>query len=83
MYHVLLPDLESRTAFIEKLHRADIVPVFHCIPLHSALAGTRDARAHGEFKVTDEMADRLVRLPLWSGLEEHQAEVIQHILAAI
>ena len=40
-------------------------------------------RAQGEFKVTDEMADRLVRLPLWSGLEEHQAEVIQHILAAI
>ena len=83
MYYVLLPDLERRTAFIEKLHRADIVPVFHYIPLYSAPAGRRNARAQGEFKVTDEMADRLVRLPLWSGLGEHQAEVIQHILAAI
>ena len=40
-------------------------------------------RARGEFKVTDEMADRLVRLQLWSGLKEHQAEVSQHILAVI
>ena len=83
MYYVLLPDLNRRTAFIEKLRRVDIYPVFHYIPLHSAPAGRRYARAHGELKVTDEMSDRLVRLPLWSGLEEHQTEVIQHILAAL
>ena len=83
MYYVLLPDLERRTAFIEKLRRADINPVFHYIPLHSAPAGRRYARTHGELKVTDEMSDRLVRLPLWSGLEEQQTEVIQQILAAL
>lgn len=82
MYYLLLPDLDRRTAFIEKLRRADIHPVFHYIPLHSSPAGRRYARAHGQLKVTDEMSDRLVRLPLWSGLEEHQTEVIQHILAA-
>jgi dTDP-4-amino-4,6-dideoxygalactose transaminase len=83
MYYVLLPDLDRRTAFIEKLRRADINPVFHYIPLHSAPAGRRYARAHGELRVTDEMSDRLVRLPMWSGLEEHQTEVIQHVLAAL
>ena len=83
MYYVLLPDLDRRTTFIEKLRRADINPVFHYIPLHSAPAGRRYARAHGELKVTDEMSDRLVRLPLWSGLVEHQTDVIQHILAAL
>jgi dTDP-4-amino-4,6-dideoxygalactose transaminase len=83
MYYVLLPDLERRTAFIDKLRRADINPVFHYIPLHSSPAGKRYARAHGELKVTDEMSDRLVRLPLWSGLEEHQTEVIQQVLAAL
>lgn len=83
MYYVLLPDLERRTAFIEKLLRAGVQSVFHYIPLHSAPAGRRYARAHGSLKVTDEVSDRLVRLALWSGLEELQAEVIQQILAAL
>ena len=83
MYYLLLPDLERRTAFIDKLRRVDIHTVFHYIPLHSAPAGRRYARAHGELKVTDDVSNRLVRLPLWSGLEEHQTEVIQHILAAL
>ena len=83
MYYVLLPDLARRTAFIDKLRRVGINTVFHYIPLHSSPAGRRYARAHGTMKVTDEMTDRLVRLPLWSGLEEQQTEVIQQILAAI
>ena len=83
MYYLLLPDLDRRTAFIDKLRRVDINTVFHYIPLHSAPAGRRYARAHGDLKVTDDVSNRLVRLPLWSGLEEHQTEVIQHILAAL
>ena len=83
MYYLLLPDLDRRTAFIDKLRRVDINTVFHYIPLHSAPAGRRYARAHGDLKVTDDVSMRLVRLPLWSGLEEHQTEVIQHILAAL
>ncbi len=83
MYYLLLPDLNLRTVFIDKLRRAGIHPVFHYIPLHSSPAGKRYARAHGQLKVTDEMSDRLVRLPLWSGLEEHQTDVIQQILAAL
>jgi len=83
MYYVLLPDLATRTAFIDKLRRAEINTVFHYIPLHSSPAGRRYARAHGEQKVTDEMSERLVRLPLWAGLEEHQVSVIQKILAVL
>ncbi len=83
MYYVLLPDLDRRTAFIEKLRRADIQSVFHYIPLHTAPAGSRYARAHGELGVTNEMSNRLVRLPLWLGLEERQTEVIQEVLAAL
>lgn len=83
MYYVLLPDLEHRTAFIERLRQAGVHSVFHYIPLHNAPAGQRYGRAHGELPVTTEMADRLVRLPLWIGLEEHQAQVIQHVLEAL
>jgi dTDP-4-amino-4,6-dideoxygalactose transaminase len=83
MYYVLVPDLGRRTAFIDKLRRAEIGTVFHYVPLHSSPAGQRYARAHGELKVTDEMADRLVRLPLWLGMEEHHADVIQQIVSAL
>ncbi len=83
MYYILLPDLEHRTAFIDKLRKVGINSVFHYIPLHSAPAGQSLGRSHGELSVTNEMSERLVRLPLWVGLEEHQAEVIQHVMAAL
>jgi dTDP-4-amino-4,6-dideoxygalactose transaminase len=83
MYYLLLPDLLSRTRFIDRLRAAGIHTVFHYIPLHSAPAGLRYGRAHGELNVTSEMADRLVRLPLWVGLEERQDEVVDQVRLAL
>jgi dTDP-4-amino-4,6-dideoxygalactose transaminase len=83
MYYVLLPDLARRTAVIEKLKAAGIQSVFHYIPLHSAPAGQKYARTHGEMTVTDDVAGRLLRLPMWAGLEERQAEVIQTVLSVL
>ncbi len=83
MYYILLPDLEHRTAFIDKLRKVGINSVFHYIPLHSAPAGQHLGRSHGELHVTNDISERLVRLPLWVGLEEHQTEVIQHVMAAL
>jgi len=83
MYYVLLPNLARRGAVIEKLTAAEISSVFHYIPLHSSPAGEKYARAHGEMRVTDDMSDRLLRLPMWAGLEERQVEVIQAVLSAL
>lgn len=83
MYYLLLPDLARRTAFIDRLRKIGINTVFHYIPLHSAPAGRRYARANGELPVTDEISDRLVRLPLWVGLAEHQDEVTEAVLNAL
>ena len=83
MYYLLLPDLEKRTAFIDQLRKFGIQTVFHYIPLHSAPAGLRYGRAHGDLRVTTEVSERLVRLPLWVGLEEHQGAVIEVILEAL
>jgi dTDP-4-amino-4,6-dideoxygalactose transaminase len=71
MYYLLLPSLEQRTAFIGALKQAGIGAVFHYIPLHSSPGGERFGRAHGALPVTDGVSDRLVRLPLWIGVEEH------------
>ena len=83
MYYLLLPDLERRTRFISKLKAVDIGSVFHYVPLHSSPFGQQAARSHGQMTRTDDLSDRLVRLPLWLGLEEVQADVIQKILEVI
>jgi len=82
MYQLLLPTLERRTAFIDALKARGILSVFHYVPLHTAPVGRQRGRAVGDMRHTLELSDRLVRLPLWVGLEEYQAEVIQHILRA-
>ncbi|WP_226494700.1 dTDP-4-amino-4,6-dideoxygalactose transaminase [Hydrogenophaga taeniospiralis] len=79
MYYLLLPDLAARTCFIETLKTKGIGAVFHYVPLHSAPACTGYGRAHGDMRHTDSLSDRLVRLPLWMGLEEHINEVIVEI----
>jgi dTDP-4-amino-4,6-dideoxygalactose transaminase len=82
MYQLLLPDLEKRTAFIATLKAQGIGCVFHYVPLHSAPAGRHHGRAAGELPHTLELSDRLVRLPLWVGLEAHQDEVIRRVIEA-
>ena len=82
MYYLKLRDLEDRTAFIQYLKDNGIVAVFHYIPLHSAPAGLKFGRFHGEDVYTTRESDRLVRLPLYYGLtEEDQQHVIDTALA--
>jgi len=83
MYYILLPDLARRTAVIQKLKEQGVQAVFHYIPLHSAPAGKRYARAHGELSVTDDVSDRLLRLPLWVGMEDQQRDVLRALRSAL
>ena len=70
MFYVKLRDLEERTAFIAYLKEQDISSVFHYIPLHSAPAGLRFGRFHGEDVYTTRESERLARLPMYYGLTE-------------
>jgi dTDP-4-amino-4,6-dideoxygalactose transaminase len=83
MYYVLLPSLEHRTQFISVMKRAGVGTVFHYIPLHSSPAGQRFSRSHGTLDVTANISDRLVRLPLWLGLEEQLGSVFEAADAAL
>ena len=80
MYYLLLPGVTERTAFIEHMMESGIQCVFHYVPLHSSPYGRRVGRTSGEMTVTDDVADRLVRLPLWVGLDEHLEAVIDTAL---
>ena len=82
-YFLILPDAAKRRRFIETLRREEIYAVFHYVPLHSSPAGLKYGRACGSMAVTDVMSERLVRLPLWIGLEAHQDHVIERCRRAL
>lgn len=76
MYYILLESLEKRSAVIAQLKAENINAVFHYVPLHSAPAGKKYARTHGKLPHTLDLSDRLLRLPLWIGMEAAQARIV-------
>jgi dTDP-4-amino-4,6-dideoxygalactose transaminase len=76
MYYLMLEDLDARTRFIDGLKERGIGVVFHYVPLHSSPMGERVGRTSGDLSVTDRQSARLVRMPLWIGLEEHMDELL-------
>ena len=76
LYYLLLRDLQDRTQFIETLKDQGINCVFHYVPLHSSPAGKKYGRVSGYLSVTDIVSERLVRLPMWVGLANSLAELI-------
>jgi dTDP-4-amino-4,6-dideoxygalactose transaminase len=80
MYYLLLPDLESRQRFIATLREQGIYSVFHYLPLHLSEMGTKFGGKPGDCPVTEEVSDRLVRLPFYNTLtEEDQCRVVEAI----
>lgn len=70
MYYVLLDSLETRTRVISVLKQQGINAVFHYVPLHRSPAGGKYSRIHGDLKNTEDLSDRLLRLPVWVGMNE-------------
>jgi dTDP-4-amino-4,6-dideoxygalactose transaminase len=82
-YFLLLAQAAARQEFIATLRRDGVHAVFHYVPLHSSPAGRRLGRASGAMGVTDSVSERLVRLPLWIGLEAQQDYVIDRCRSAL
>ncbi len=76
MFYIKCRNLIERTKLIEFLKQNEIQAVFHYIPLHSAEAGLKFGRFNGEDKYTTKESERLVRLPLYYGLEEKELNYI-------
>lgn len=70
MFYIKTKDLEERTELIAYLKEHEVMAVFHYIPLHSAAAGQKFGRFHGEDKYTTKESERLLRLPMYYGLKE-------------
>lgn len=83
MYYVLLPPEVDRQTVLEALKREQIHSVFHYVPLHSSPAGQRYGRIHGELSVTNRQSERLIRLPVWVGLNTDQQKRVVDVLSAV
>ena len=80
MFYIKVRDLAERTRLIAHLRDGGVLAVFHYVPLHSAPAGRRFGRFHGEDNFTTKESERLLRLPLYHGLE---GNLIDYIVALV
>ncbi|ADU67474.1 dTDP-4-amino-4,6-dideoxygalactose transaminase [Pantoea sp. At-9b] len=82
MFYIKLRDSHDRQALINWMKEAEILTVFHYIPLHSSPAGERFGRFHGDDVVTTRESERLLRLPLFYNLSDNnQRTVINSLLS--
>lgn len=72
MYYVILPHGVERQAVLDELKNNNIFAIFHYAPLHSSPAGIRYGKSQGNLHVTNDLSNRLIRLPLWIGLSAKQ-----------
>jgi dTDP-4-amino-4,6-dideoxygalactose transaminase len=81
MYYLLLPSLRARTALIAHLKARGILAVFHYLPLHLSDMGRKFGGREGDCPVTEDVSDRLLRLPFYNSLsQDDQDQVIKAVL---
>ncbi len=81
MFYMLMPSLEKRTRFISTLKEKGIISVFHYLPLNTSDMGLKFGAKVGDCPVTEDISDRLVRLPLYFNMsEDDQTRVTNEIL---
>jgi dTDP-4-amino-4,6-dideoxygalactose transaminase len=68
IFYVIASCLEKRDHLIGHLAKSGIKAIFHYVPLHSSPAGKRYGRVSGSMRLTDDLSDRLLRLPLYYGM---------------
>jgi dTDP-4-amino-4,6-dideoxygalactose transaminase len=82
MFYLIMPSFESRQALISHLAGLGILAVFHYLPLHLSPMGLRFGGCEGDCPVTEDLADRLLRLPFFTGMSSsEQAQVIEAVRA--
>lgn len=84
MYYLLLAPGIERQKILDTLRNADVHAVSHYVPLHSSPAGSRYCKVHGTMSVTENISERLIRLPLWIGLTgQQQGKIVDLLRAAL
>lgn len=80
IYYILLNSAEVRAALWQYLREREIQTTTHYVPLHSAPAGVKFGRISGSLKVTDDLANRLLRVPMYADLS---AEEVRWVIDSV
>ncbi len=84
LYFAILPEDVDRGEVLAELSSKEVYCLFHYVPLHDSPAGKKYARIHGTLPVTESLASRLIRMPLWVGIpSDHQEFVVDSLETAI
>ena len=76
MFYLLLPSLKERQAMIAYLKSLGIISVFHYLPLHCSTMGLEFGGKVGDCPVTENVSDRLLRLPFYNTLQESDLALV-------
>ena len=82
LFHLLLPDLDTRTRVMSEMRDEGVQTAFHYVPLHSSVAGRKYAARETECPITDDVSLRLLRLPFHNNLTEAESERVVDTLVA-
>ena len=84
MFYVLLPEGIDRKKIIRDLSMKGINAIFHYVPLHSSPYGMTHSRTNGKMTNTESLSSRLIRLPLWLGINmQQQTHVVETLVNSI
>ena len=76
LFYLLLPPTIPRAEVLADLNSRGVNAIFHYVPLHESVAGRRFGRVAGRMDVTMSVSSRLIRLPLWIGLNPSDIEFV-------
>lgn len=77
---IITRSLEECSELMEYLKSRSIVALFHYIPLHSSSAGIKYGRVSGTMTVTDDISERILRLPMYYELTDDDIEKVVEAL---
>jgi dTDP-4-amino-4,6-dideoxygalactose transaminase len=76
LFYLLLPPQVPRAEVLSALNQRGVNAIFHYVPLHDSPGGRRYGCVAGSMQVTDDVSARLIRLPLWAGLQEAEIDTV-------
>lgn len=83
IYYLLTNNLKARTEILARLKSMGVQATFHYVPLHSSPAGQKFGRVAGSMQVTDEMSDRILRLPMSSNLTQEEVDTVISVVLEV
>lgn len=78
LFYIIAKDLEERTQLIDHLKKSGIEAAFHYVPLHTSPAGKKYGRTAGKLSITEDLSERVLRLPLYYDMTEDQVHTVVH-----